>query len=79
MLPWRSDAREERRIERISQQISEVGELGLHRDFTPDAVIALDRELGIVDDVTPPDGYPGSSGLLLSDTFANSNTAGEQG
>jgi hypothetical protein len=67
LLPWRSDARAEKRAEKLAALESEVGELGLHRDFTPEDVIALDRQLGIVDDVTPVDGYPGNYGHLLSD------------
>jgi len=67
LLPWRSDARAEKRAEKLAALESEVGELGLHRDFTPEDVIALDRTLGIVDDVTPVDGYPGNFGHLLSD------------
>lgn len=67
LLPWRSDARAEKRAEKLAALESEVGELGLHRDFTPEDVIALDRQLGIVDDVTPVEGYPGNYGHLLSD------------
>lgn len=71
LLPWRADAREERRQEREAAREADVGELGLHRDFTPEDVIALDRRLGIVDEVAPPLGYAGSYGVLLSDTHRN--------
>ncbi len=70
-LPWRSDARAEKRAAALAARVSEIGELGLHRPFTPEDVIALDRELGIVDDVAPVDGYPGSASMLLSETHRN--------
>ncbi len=66
LLPWRGDARAERRREKEAESESEVGELGLTRDFSPEEIINLDRTLGIVDDVAPRDGYPEARSLLLS-------------
>jgi hypothetical protein len=57
LLPWRKDAREEQREERDAKRDPEIGELGITDDFTSEAVVALDHRLGIVDDVTPPEGY----------------------
>ena len=57
LLPWRQDARDELAHERSSKQIPEVGGLGLTEPFTSNTVIHLDHELGILDDVTPVDGY----------------------
>lgn len=77
LLPWRSDAREEKRLQKRAAMEAEVGELGLHRHFTPEDVIALDRTLGVVDDVAPADGYRGSYSMLLSE--AHRRTDGEEG
>ncbi len=57
LLPWRQDARDEMAAEKARKREPEIGELGLDRAFTADAVIALDRTLGITDHVTPPGGY----------------------
>ncbi|MDW3219613.1 MAG: ABC transporter permease [Acidimicrobiales bacterium] len=57
ILPWRRDARAELAQERASKKVREVGGLGLTEPFTNESVIALDNELGIVDDVTPSGGY----------------------
>jgi branched-chain amino acid transport system permease protein len=64
LLPWRSDARADLAQEREAKREAEPGELGLHRPFTNDAVIDLDRKLGILDDVVPVGGYgrPGAPG-----------------
>jgi hypothetical protein len=57
ILPWRRDAREEMKAENARKRVTEVGGLGLTEPFTSEAVIALDTQLGIVDDVTPTAGY----------------------
>lgn len=57
LLPWRRDAREELSAENATRRLPEIGGLGVDRPFTHDAVIGLDHELGIVDDVTPAAGY----------------------
>ncbi len=77
-LPWRNDARAEKRAAALAARVSEIGELGLHRPFTPEDVIALDRELGIVGLVTPVDGYPGSRSMLLPPVGRNGGLAMDQ-
>ena len=57
ILPWRSDARAEIAAENAQKREPEIGELGLERPFTPEEVIAIDRRLGILDDVVPKEGY----------------------
>lgn len=57
ILPWRSDARAELAAENAKKREREVGGLGLDEPFTHEAVMALDTELHIVDDVTPATGY----------------------
>ena len=57
LLPWRSDARAELAAENATKREAEIGGLGLTEPFTSEAVIGLDRALGIVDDVTPSVGY----------------------
>lgn len=57
ILPWRKDAREELAAENATKRVTEVGGLGLDEPFTSEAVVALDSVLGIVDDVTPSQGY----------------------
>ncbi|GJM38269.1 MAG: hypothetical protein DHS20C19_16360 [Acidimicrobiales bacterium] len=57
ILPWRRDAREELAAENARKRVTEVGGLGLTEPFTSEAIIALDTQLGIVDDVTPTAGY----------------------
>jgi len=53
LLPWRHDARRQLRLERGKSRVDEIGDLGLTRAFTDDAVIDLDRNLGILDLVDP--------------------------
>ena len=60
ILPWRKDAREEIAAENAQKREPEIGELGLERPFSPDEVIAIDRRLGILDDVVPKEGYGAS-------------------
>ncbi|MDE0580464.1 MAG: ABC transporter permease [Acidimicrobiia bacterium] len=57
ILPWRSDARAEIAAENAQKREPEIGELGLERPFNPEEVIAIDRRLGILDDVVPKEGY----------------------
>ena len=57
ILPWRSDARAEIAAENAQKREPEIGELGMERPFTPEEVIAVDRRLGILDDVVPKEGY----------------------
>ncbi|MYH96872.1 MAG: ABC transporter permease [Acidimicrobiia bacterium] len=57
ILPWRSDARAEIAAENAQKREPEIGELGLERAFNPEEVIAIDRRLGILDDVVPKEGY----------------------
>ena len=57
ILPWRRDARAEIAAENAQKREPEIGELGLERPFTPEEVIAIDRRLGILDDVVPKEGY----------------------
>lgn len=60
ILPWRNDARAEIAAENAQKREPEIGELGLERPFTPEEVIAIDRRLGILDDVVPKEGYGAS-------------------
>jgi branched-chain amino acid transport system permease protein len=60
ILPWRSDARAEIAAENAQKREPEIGELGLERPFTSEEVIAIDRRLGILDDVVPKEGYGAS-------------------
>jgi branched-chain amino acid transport system permease protein len=57
LLPWRRDAREELAREKAQKREPEVGDLGIAQAFTNDAVVSLDRKLGILADVTPDGGY----------------------
>ena len=57
ILPWRRDARAEIAAENAQKREPEIGELGIERPFTPEEVIAVDRRLGILDDVVPKEGY----------------------
>ncbi len=57
ILPWRSDARAEIAAENAQKREPEIGELGLERPFNPEEVIAIDRRLGILDEVVPKEGY----------------------
>lgn len=50
-LPWRHDAKAEYAAEKAKKREPEIGELGLARPFTPADVVAIDRRLGIVDEV----------------------------
>ena len=57
MLPWRRDARENLAAERAKKRETDISSLGLSEPFTAEAVLALDSRLGIVDEVTPAEGY----------------------
>ncbi len=51
LLPWRPDARAERAATRAKRREPEIGELGIIRPFRPADVVAIDRRLGITDEV----------------------------
>ncbi|MDH3753000.1 MAG: ABC transporter permease [Acidimicrobiia bacterium] len=57
LLPWRADARHAFAADRRARRLPEIGRLGLSEPFTPDAVVELDRRLGVIGDVTPVGGY----------------------
>ncbi len=68
LLPWRADARAELARERAKRRDPEFGDWGLVTPFDEDAVIELDHRLGIVDEVTPSEGYePGRAGRASID------------
>jgi branched-chain amino acid transport system permease protein len=52
-LPWRKDAKEEYAAMRAKAHEPEVGELGIDRPFTTADVVAIERMLGIDEDVAP--------------------------
>jgi hypothetical protein len=56
LLPWRSDAREEKALavaKERAQNVAkdEIGDLGLTRPFTVEKVAQLDRILGVADEL----------------------------
>ncbi len=57
LLPWRRDARRELALERERGRVREIGGLGLTEPFTGEALLEIDHELGVVDDITPAEGY----------------------
>jgi ABC-type branched-subunit amino acid transport system permease subunit len=50
-LPWRHDAKAEHRAAKAKSREVEIGELGLARPFRSSDVVAVERQLGIADDV----------------------------
>jgi branched-chain amino acid transport system permease protein len=60
LLPWRDDARRDQAELRAATAESEVGELGIDREFEEADVLRLDRGLGISNDVprVAPRGTP---------------------
>ncbi len=50
-IPWRSDAKEEHAAARAKAREPEIGELGLTRPFTADELVAIERRLGIADEL----------------------------
>ena len=79
LLPWRRDAREEKRLavaQQREQDIGrdEIGELGLERPFTEEKVAQLDRVLGISDELAlrpnseaNGNGHAGRNGVELTE------------
>jgi branched-chain amino acid transport system permease protein len=51
LLPWRKDAKARAATDRARFALPEVGELGITRSFTTAEVIAIERELGVTDDL----------------------------
>jgi branched-chain amino acid transport system permease protein len=51
LLPWRKDAKARAAADKARLALPEVGELGITRAFTPADVIAIERELGVTDDL----------------------------
>jgi branched-chain amino acid transport system permease protein len=51
LLPWRKDARERAALDKARLALPEIGELGLTRGFTAGDVAAIERELGVSDDL----------------------------
>jgi branched-chain amino acid transport system permease protein len=74
ILPWRKDAREEVARENALKREPEIGDLGITRPFSNDSVVAMDRVLGIVDDVAIPGGY-GRAQLQLSAASTGADAA----
>ena len=50
LLPWRKDAKEEARLEKEKKREAEIGELGLHRPFTDEDLLGIERTLALPDD-----------------------------
>ncbi len=55
LLPWRKDAREEREISAAKAREPEIGELGLTKPFGRLEVVAIERRLGVVDELAETD------------------------
>jgi branched-chain amino acid transport system permease protein len=53
LLPWRKDAKARAAVEKARIALPEVGELGITRPFTATDIIAIERELGVTDDLNP--------------------------
>jgi hypothetical protein len=52
-LPWRRDAKSEAKAAKAKKREPEIGELGISQPFTPSRLLAIERKLGIVDEVAP--------------------------
>ncbi len=52
-LPWRGDAKAERKAEKASRREPEIGQLGIEQPFTASRVLAIERRLGVVDELIP--------------------------
>lgn len=52
LLPWRHDAREEAAEEKAAKREVEIGRFGLDEPFTPEAVAAIDHQLGVLDELS---------------------------
>ena len=64
-LPWRADAKREHAAERAKRRVDEIGDLGLTRTFTSADVVAIERQLGVVDDLARPSS-PEGGGLAAA-------------
>ena len=64
-LPWRRDAQAEWKAAKARRRDPEIGELGLTQPFTPSRVLALERRLGIVDDVAISQPQPTPEGVSI--------------
>jgi branched-chain amino acid transport system permease protein len=51
LLPWRHDAKARAATDKARVALPEVGELGITRAFTAADIIAIERELGVTDDL----------------------------
>jgi branched-chain amino acid transport system permease protein len=51
LLPWRRDAKVRAAVEKARIALPEVGELGITRPFTATDIIAIERELGVADEL----------------------------
>jgi hypothetical protein len=51
LLPWRKDAKARAAADKERLALPEIGELGLTRAFTATDVVAIERELGVSDDL----------------------------
>jgi branched-chain amino acid transport system permease protein len=51
LLPWRKDAKARAAADKARVALPEIGELGLTRPFTATDVAAIERELGVADDL----------------------------
>jgi branched-chain amino acid transport system permease protein len=51
LLPWRKDAKARAAVEKARVALPEIGELGITRPFTAADVIAIERRLGVADDL----------------------------
>jgi branched-chain amino acid transport system permease protein len=52
LLPWRKDAKARAAADKARLALPEIGELGITRPFTPADVAAIERELGVADDLS---------------------------
>jgi hypothetical protein len=50
-LPWRADAQSEHRAEVAKAREPEIGELGLSQPIRPSDLVAIERRLGIADEI----------------------------
>ncbi len=51
LLPWRHDAKARAAVDKARVAVPEIGELGITRAFTTADIIAIERELGVTDDL----------------------------
>jgi branched-chain amino acid transport system permease protein len=51
LLPWRKDAKARAAIDKARTALPEIGELGITRPFTTSDIVAIERELGVADDL----------------------------